>query len=425
MFCARVRSIVFGSFVALATGCASRASGDDAALDGGNASDTVLSRDSALDTSTASDAVSGSDAMDDAPTLDDAITADAPATRDAGGASVDSGPRAPTSALLLDGTRPMPCADPTVFSERDAGATWFVYCTSMSHVWRTTDWVSFTDERSATRFDLTGMSANGQMMGSWWAPGIIYAPDLDRYVMWVSVPAAAGVRDPSTGWDTRALAVLIATTPTGPWVFRAMGHTASSGEHYIDPFLFRDHDGRRYVYWKQYGGGISSSIMGAALDATWHSIVAGSAVEIMNGFGGPGTWEDNVRENPAVRYDATSDRHHLIFSGGHWAEDNYATGHALSACGPLCVDSSRGGWHMVSSGDRSIVQVVRAIGDADFQFGGPGGAEFQGSAARHIVYAAAARSARGDHARYLMRDAISWQNSAPFVDTAGHRPFGF
>jgi hypothetical protein len=72
----------------------------------------------------------------------------------------------------------MSCADPAVVSEQNAGATYYVFCTSMSHVWKTTDWQHFSDVRSATQFDLTGMSTNGQHIGSWWAPGVIYAPAL-------------------------------------------------------------------------------------------------------------------------------------------------------------------------------------------------------------------------------------------------------
>ena len=52
------------------------------------------------------------------------------------------------------------------------------------------------------------------------------------------------------------------------------------------------------------------------------------------------------------------------------------------------------------------------------------GAVFQDDAAQELVYAAAAKSADGDSARYLMRDAIRWKNDAPYVDTAHHRPHG-
>lgn len=312
-----------------------------------------------------------------------------------------------------------------MFSEAGANQTFYVYCTSMSHVWKTSDWVHFTDERSNTQFDFAGMSTNGKSTGSWWAPGIVYDPASSEYVMWVSVPDAMGTRTTS-GWDTRSLAVFTSPTPTGTWTFRALGVAASAvGQHFIDPFPFRDPStGKHYVYWKQYGGGVSSSIMGAQLGTGWKARVSGTTVEIMNGYGGPGTWEDNVRENPAVWFNPSSGNYHLIFSGGHWADDSYGTGHALSTCGPLCV-SGTGAWHIVSSGDRGIAQAVQSNGDANFTHGGPGGAVFQDESADLIVYAAAAKSASGDSTRYLMREPVKWKNGAPYVDTAHHFPVGF
>ncbi len=367
----------------------------------------------ALDAPT--DALDAPDARDVTPPRDVTSSPDVSPPRDAPAPT-------PMTGLLRDGSAPLPCADPALFSAQGARGTYYAYCTGMAHVWSTSDWARFDDLRASTRFDLTGMSANGRQMGSWWAPDVVYAPDLRRYVMWVSVPDARATRDAS-GWDTRSLAVLTAETPTGPWIFRGLGLAATAaGQHFIDPFLFRDHDGRRYVFFKRYGGGVSSSIVGAALDANWLHLVAGSQVEIVDGFGGPGTWEQNVRENPAVYYDPATRHHHMLFSGGHWDDDSYATGHALSACGPLCTRAASGGWHMVSSGDRGVVQVTQARGDANFRHGGPGGAVFQDDRARFIVFAAAARSARGDAARYLMREPIAWRNDAPYVDRAGHRP---
>jgi hypothetical protein len=57
--------------------------------------------------------------------------------------------------------------------------------------------------------------------------------------------------------------------------------------------------------------------------------------------------------------------------------------------------------------------------------GGPGGAVFLDETGMEIVYAAAAKSASGDAARYLMLDDLKWKNRAPYVDTAGHLPLGF
>jgi hypothetical protein len=317
----------------------------------------------------------------------------------------------------------MPCADPAVVSEKGAGKVFYVYCTSMSHVWKTSDWYSFSDVRSSVTFNLGGMSANGKEIGGWWAPGIVYSSALDKYVMYVSVPDAGGTKG-ADGWDTRSLAVLFAKDPEGPWNYDSLAIDAKVGEHFIDPFLFIDGDGLRFVYWKQYGGGVSSSIMGARVDATWTNLVAGTSMEVMNGYGGPGTWEDNVRENPAVFRDSGG-KYHMLFSGGHWADDSYATGHALSSCGPLCPASSTGGWHMVDSGDRGILQVVRTAGNKKFGNGGAGGAVFVDGSAKQIIYAAAAKSASGDKTRYLMLDDVKWAKNAPYVDTAGHEPFGY
>jgi hypothetical protein len=330
-------------------------------------------------------------------------------------------PPAPPTTALLRPDKPMPCADPAVVSENDAGKMFYVFCTSMSHVWKTSDWITFADVRSSVSFALGGLSDNGKEIGSWWAPGLVYSAALKKYVMWVSVPDAQGTKG-TDGWDTRSIAVLTASSPDGAWSYEGLAIDGAKGEHFIDPFMFIDKDGSRFAYWKQYGGGVSSSIMGARVDATWTKLVAGSSMEVMNGYGGPGTWEDNIRENPAVIRDADG-RYHMLFSGGHWFNDTYATAHALSSCGPLCPPSTSGGWHMVDSDDRGILQVVRSTGNTNFTNGGPGGAVFVGD--DRIVYAAAAKSKSGDKTRYLMLDTVKWAKGAPFVDTAGHEPLGY
>lgn len=346
-------------------------------------------------------------------------------TRDAGvlDAGVpDAGWQATTS--LLRPSNPLPCADPALVSENNAGQVFYVFCTSMGRVWRTSNWVTFTDVRASVTFNLTGMPANGRALGSWWAPGVVYSPALNKYVLWVSVPDAQAVNG-TNGWSARSLAVFIAPSPLGPWDYEGMAIDAAADQMFIDPFLFIDHDGGRYVYWKQYGGGVTSSIMGARVDATWRQLVANTTMEVMDGYGGPGTWEDNVRENPAVWYDRSDGRHHMLFSGAHWRDDSYATGHAITSCGPLCPSAQTGGWHMRDSGDRNILQVVRSPGHADFTNGGPGGAVFLDDSAQDIIYAAAARSRTGVTTRYLMRDRIKWLNKSPYVDTAGHEPLGY
>lgn len=330
-------------------------------------------------------------------------------------ASTDEDTDATAGELADPSGAPLACADPTVISTHDAGQTFYVFCTSMHHVWKTTDWTHFTDERASLTFAFGAMHPAGKQTGSWWAPSIAWDAAHARYVMWVSV-----LDDGVHAMTTRSLAVFHAPDPLGPWTYAGLGIDASaSGQMLIDPMIFRDHDGQHYLYWKRYGGGLSSSIMGARLDASLTGTVASTHTEITHGYGGPGTWEDNVRENPAMWRHPTTGRYHLLYSGAHWADGSYATGHALSTCGPLC------GFDVSSTGQGGIPQVVQAKNDPHYAFGGPGGATWvEGKSGVFIVYAAASRSAHGDKTRYLHRDKISWFGHDPYVDTPHHEPSG-
>jgi len=324
---------------------------------------------------------------------------------------------------LLRGGDPMPCADPAIVSERNERRVYYVYCTSMSRIWRTEDWDHFQNVRSDTDFRLAGMSTKGQMMGAWWAPSVLYAPGLNRYFMWVSVPDSQAVQVDGR-WNTRSIAVLSAPTPIGPWTFQRIAIDAALGDIHIDPELFRNPaGGGHFVYWKQYGDSVPSRIMGVRVTDDWTGIT-GTRVAIMNGYGGPGSWEDNVRENPALYYNPTSGNFHMMWSGGHWFDHTYATAHSISNCGPLCMTAGEG-WRFRDSGDRGIEQVIQARDlPGRFANGGPGGAVFQDDRGTFIIYHGAARGT-GDTTRYLMRDRISWRNGAPYVDRAGHHPTGF
>src|SRR5262249_16372503 len=173
-----------------------------------------------------------------------ACSGEAPSEDEATDASELSGP----------GNAPLACADPTVFSTRDQGNTNFVFCTGMGHVWKTSDWKAFTNERASLTFDFGAMADKSKVTAHWSAPTVVYDKAHDRYVMWVSVIDGQDFKD-----DTRSLAVFHAPDPLGPWKFVALGDNASvNGEMLIDPMIFRDHDGTHYLYWKRYGGGLSS-----------------------------------------------------------------------------------------------------------------------------------------------------------------------
>lgn len=321
-----------------------------------------------------------------------------------------------TTGLLRSDGKPLPCADPTVFSRQNLKATYYVYCTSMSHVWKTSDWISFKDVRDEVDFNNAGLPENGKKIGSWWAPSIVYAPGANRYVMMVSVPDGQGAIVDSR-WDTRSIAVFFAPSPTGPWTFQRLVLDAAKGDLYIDPELFLSpKDGGHFVYWKQYGKSVSSRIVGSRLSPDWTTL-QGTRVNLLDGYGGPGSWEDNVRENPAMLYRPGAETFHLLWSGAHWYDHTYATGHSISE-NPLT------GFGFRSSGDRGVEQVVQTRDlPSKFANGGPGGAVWQDDEGLFIVYAAAAQG-RGDAARYLMRERVAWQNGAPYVDTTKHHPSG-
>jgi hypothetical protein len=325
-----------------------------------------------------------------------------------------------SSGLLLSrsatNTTPLPCPDPAVFSEKNQGQVHYVYCTGLGRVWRTTDWNTFTDVRPSVSFNVGEMPAASQQLSKWWAPAVAYDAPRDRYILWVSV-----IDGQNFAKETRSLAVFVSDTPTGPWIYRRTEKDATAGgQMYIDPSFFRNSDGTYYLYWKQYGGGLLSSIMGAKLDAYGTNIVDGTEVEIIDGWGAAGAWEGNCRENPTVWQNASTGRWHMLFSGNAWFSGAYATGHAVSSCGPLC------GFTLKPTTDRGIPQVVQTKNLSAFSNGGPGGADWQGTAGTHIVYAAAHRSNQGDETRYLFRERVQWDSgNAPFVNQADHNPYGF
>jgi arabinan endo-1,5-alpha-L-arabinosidase len=89
-----------------------------------------------------------------------------------------------------------------------------------------------------------------------WAPDVRYLDG--HYVMYVAVTDT----DASPGdWDP-AIGAATAPTPTGPWTFSdrpvVAPRKAAGGDYEatIDPSEFTDVDGRRYLYWGSYGGGV-------------------------------------------------------------------------------------------------------------------------------------------------------------------------
>jgi hypothetical protein len=320
--------------------------------------------------------------------------------------------------MLKNGGNPMACADPAPISTSNEEKTWFVYCTGFDHVWKTATFTAFEDVRGKVDFAFGNLNALGRNTKTWWAPSILYVPDHDVYVMWVSVEDGE-----KASQNRRSLAVFSAPSPTGPWTFLSYGkRAAADGEHHIDPGIVTGTGGDHFLYWKSYGGTAQSAIMGAQL-GPWAEVIRDTPVHLFNGYD-MASWEQHVRENPSVWENPNTHVWHMLYSGAAWADSSYATGHAFSECGPLCLGSN--GWRLAETENRGVGQVMQAKGDPRFAHGGPGGAAWLGTSGNWIVFAAAARSKQGDQQRYLFRQKLTWgANHSPFVDTAKHLPSGF
>lgn len=154
-------------------------------------------------------------------------------------------------------------ADPSIIRGRDGA--WYAYGTSdplrsgegtphQIPIGRSTDLVHWTHAGDA----LKGVARPpyATPTAAFWAPDIRYTGG--RYVMYFAVTDTTVSADT---FDT-AIGAATAPTPTGPWTVApepvvAPRPAAGGGYQWtIDPAQFTDTDGRRYLYWGSYAGGI-------------------------------------------------------------------------------------------------------------------------------------------------------------------------
>lgn len=153
-------------------------------------------------------------------------------------------------------------ADPAVIQGRDG--YWYAYATSdplvengpfgLMHIARTKDFGSW---------DYLGTVFNDQTKPAWAAPGsFFWAPDIryvgGRYVMYFTVTNTQQHADP---WDF-AIGAATAPTPAGPWTATdgPVVDPQPSGDgrffNTIDPALLTTPDGKRYLYFGGFFGGL-------------------------------------------------------------------------------------------------------------------------------------------------------------------------
>ncbi|MCU1381003.1 MAG: glycoside hydrolase, family 43 [Acidimicrobiales bacterium] len=216
---------------------------------------------------------------------------------------------------------PEDVADPTVLK---VGDRWYAYSTQVYLTQVPMRWS--TDLRSWSRAaEAMPSLASWAEFGAHWAPSAVAAGG--RYVLWYSA------RDHASGGQCISRAV--ADRPEGPFhdeLNAAPVCQAALGGS-IDPHVFTDDDGRRWLSWKsdENAVGKQSRLWVAPLSADGRTLTGQASVLLSQGA----PWETFTIEQPAiVRH---GDLYYLFYSGGFWESSSYAIGYAtaLSPRGPF------------------------------------------------------------------------------------------
>ena len=167
--------------------------------------------------------------------------------------------------------------------------------------------------------------------GRTWAPGVLPRPG--GFVLYFAAHSRA------TG--KQCIGAATSTSATGPFTSPATEPLVCQPElgGSIDPYPFVDADGTPYLLWKADGNAVgSASVLFAQRLGPGGLTLAGDPVPLLQNDAG---WETPLIENPAlVRVDG---RYMLLYSGGWWQSDSYATGYAtcdtpLGPCTKLTTD---------------------------------------------------------------------------------------
>jgi Glycosyl hydrolases family 43 len=225
--------------------------------------------------------------------------------------------------------------------------------------------------------------------GRTWAPGVLQRPG--GFVLYF----AAGSR--ATG--RQCIGAATSTSATGPFTSTSPEPLVCQPElgGSIDPHPFVDADGTTYLLWKADGNAIGARSTlfsqrlrpdGLALEGRPTPLVHNDAA-----------WEEPLIENPA--FVPLGGRYVLLYSGGWWESDGYATGYA-TCDGPL--------------GPCAKVTTKSPLHTSDSEVAGPGGAcVITGPAGdlwlAHHAWTPGAIGYQASGARSLHFTALRWDGS--------------
>jgi beta-xylosidase len=219
--------------------------------------------------------------------------------------------------------------------------------------------------------------------GATWAPEVLARAD-GTYVLYYTTSQRIGHA--------------VAKTPLGPYHDESakpfVDQISLGGS--IDPDPFRDDDGKLYLYWKNDGNSI-----GQATDI-WAQRLSSDGMRLVGGPRKTGetddqVWEGSVVEGPTMwKHDG---RYYLFYSGGDYANDDYAVGYA-TCTGPLgpCRDAPE---------NPILKTACRAHGPGHNALLDVGGQTW-------IVYHAWLPNHAGDK-RVLWIDRLDWKDGKPVV----------
>jgi len=252
-----------------------------------------------------------------------------------GGGGGSTAPTVPTLSLLSKAPGDFP--DPTVLRVED---TWYAYSTQVLLVKvpvRSTDdptaWDEDIEEAMPELPDWAEFGRN-------WAPSVVATEQ--GYVLWYTARHAES--------DRQCISRATSDSPLGPFVDEleepAVCQLELGGS--IDPFVFTDDDGSRFLYWKsdENALGDPSRIWVAPLTEDATRLTAPEVPVLAQSQ----DWEDPTMEQPAVVRDGST--YHLFYSGGHWESSGYAVGYATGASpvGPFTKRSTTRGWFRSRTG---------------------------------------------------------------------------
>jgi beta-xylosidase len=235
-------------------------------------------------------------------------------------------------------TAPGDAPDPTIL-RTDSG--WYAYSTE----------TFFTRLPVRSSVDLTSWGPTSDAMptlASWVRPGRNWAPAVveanGSYVAWYTAQEDASGR--------QCISRAVASSPTGPFVDQrtspAVCQRSLGGS--IDPDVFTDIDGSRWLLWKsdENALGRPSRLWIAPLSTDARTVTVASASVIL---GQSAAWESPTIEQPSiVRRGFT---YFLFYSGGWWESSGYGVGYATSTSltGPYTKQTTSGPWLGTSSGE--------------------------------------------------------------------------